>query len=36
MGNLGTNNNQMVNEFSLLALLGVTLNDQWFLKFKYR
>ncbi len=36
MGNLGTNNIEIVNEFSLLALLGVTLNDQWFLKFKYR
>ena len=36
MGNLGTNSIETVNEFSLLALVGVTLNDQWFLKFKYR
>ncbi len=36
IGNLGANNIEMVNEFSLRALVGVTLNDQWFLKFKYR
>jgi hypothetical protein len=36
MGNLGSDNKNIINEFSLKALFGITLNDQWFLKFKYR
>tara|TARA_Y100000385_G_scaffold78664_1_gene79981 strand:- start:14087 stop:15415 length:1329 start_codon:yes stop_codon:yes gene_type:complete len=36
MGNLGSGAMNMINEFSVKALFGVTLNDQWFLKFKYR
>ena len=36
MGNLGSSSMNIINEFSVKALFGVTLNDQWFLKFKYR
>ena len=36
MGNLGSGSMDVINEFSIKALFGVTLNDQWFLKFKYR
>jgi hypothetical protein len=36
MGNLGSGSMNVINEFSIKALFGVTLNDQWFLKFKYR
>ena len=36
IGNLGTSNPKTLNEFSTRLIVGVTLNDQWFLKFKYR
>ena len=28
--------NNLIQEFYTEAVIGVTLNDQWFMKFKYR
>ncbi|MDA9151311.1 hypothetical protein N9N85_00995 [Schleiferiaceae bacterium] len=36
VGNYGTKQNNLINEFYTQAVVGVTLNDQWFVKFKYR
>jgi hypothetical protein len=36
VGTYGTKQNNLVQEFFTQAVVGVTLNDQWFMKFKYR
>lgn len=36
VGKLGEKDNGLLREFQFRALLGVTLNDQWFVQFKYR
>ncbi len=35
-GAYGTKQNNLIQEFYTQAVVGVTLNDQWFMKFKYR
>jgi hypothetical protein len=36
IGSWGTKTNGLIQEFYTQATVGVTLNDQWFVKFKYR
>jgi hypothetical protein len=36
VGSWGTKTNGLIQEFYTQATVGVTLNDQWFVKFKYR
>jgi hypothetical protein len=36
VGQWGTTKNNLIQEFYTQAVIGVTLNDQWFVKFKYR
>jgi len=36
VGKLGEKDNGLLRELQFRALLGVTLNDQWFVQFKYR
>ena len=36
LGAYGTKQNNLIQEFYTQAVIGVTLNDQWFMKFKYR
>ena len=36
LGQVGSHNNGLVQELQIRGLVGLTLNDQWFVKFKYR